>query len=71
MLKKTYVRNGDGSKLLASITSGFSNDVKVVRDLHDNLLGTTNGLHQITRRGISGSLVSNNSADPGLLIPKK
>jgi|NGEPerStandDraft_6_1074524.scaffolds.fasta_scaffold12121_8 hypothetical protein len=38
MLKKTYVRNGGGSKCFASITSGFSGDVKIVRDMHDNLL---------------------------------
>lgn len=71
MLKKTYVRNGNGGKLLGSITSGFSNGMSVVRDMHDNILGTSYSRQQVTRRGVSGSLVSINSADPGLLIPKK
>ncbi len=71
MLEKKYIRNGNGGKLIGSITSGFSNDLKLVRDMHDNLLGSTNGHQQVTRKGISGQIVSINSADPGLLIPKK
>ena len=70
-LKKEYIRNGNGGRLLGSITSGFSQDVKVVRDMHDNLLGSTNGHYKITRRGMSGQILSINSADPGLLIPRK
>ncbi len=71
MLEKKYIRNGNGGKLLGSVTSGFSGGMSVVNDMHDQIIGSTNSTFNTTRHGISGSLVSLNSADPGLLIPKK
>jgi len=69
-LEKKYIRNGNGGRLLGSVTSGFNQNSTVVRDNHGQILGRTNDLFHTTRR-TDGSLVSINSSDPGLLIPKK
>ena len=69
MLKKNYVRNGS-RKIIASITTGYSDLSSVVRDERNKVTGRTNDLFQTTRDS-SGKLVSINSADPGLLIPKR
>lgn len=68
-LRKRYVRDGQ-NRVIADVTSGLNQDSAVVRDRNGQILGRTNGLFQTTRRA-DGSLVSINSADPGLLIPKK
>lgn len=70
-LEKKYIKSGDGGKILASVTTGFAQGLSVVKDTRDQIIGSTNSTFNTTRRGMSGSLVSINSADPGLLIPKK
>jgi YD repeat-containing protein len=69
MLKKNYVRDGS-RKVIASITTGYSDLSSVVRDERNNVTGRTNDSFQTTRDS-SGKLVSINSADPGLLIRKR
>jgi hypothetical protein len=67
-LKKEYVRDGR-NRIIGNVTSGFNDESKVVRDDH-GILGRTSDRFHTTRR-TDGSLVSINSSDPGLLIPKK
>jgi len=69
MLKKNYVRDGR-RKIIASITTGYSDSSSVVRDERNQVTGRTNDTFQSTRDS-SGKLVSINSADPGLLIRKR
>ncbi len=69
MLKKNYVRDGS-RKIIASITTGYSDSSSVVHDERNNVTGRTNDTFQTTRDS-SGKLVSINSADPGLLIRKR
>jgi len=40
-LTKTYVRNGNRT-IIASITSGFSNDTEIVRESDNHILGKVN-----------------------------
>jgi hypothetical protein len=68
-LNKRYVRNGR-NQIIGNVTSGFNQGSEVVRDNHGQILGRTNELFHTTRR-TDGSLVSLNTSDPGLLIPKK
>jgi hypothetical protein len=68
-LQKRYVRDGR-NQIIGNVTSGFNQESTVVRDNHGQILGRTNELFETTRR-TDGSLVSLNTADPGLLIPKK
>jgi len=67
-LTKTYVRNGNRT-IIASITSGFSNNTEIVRE------STTTSLARSTTtlatHGMPGKLVSVDTADPGLLIKRK
>jgi hypothetical protein len=70
MLKKTYVRDGK-NQVVGSITSGFTGSYEtVVRDEDNTVIGTTSERFGTTRDG-HGGLVSNNTADPGLLINRK
>ena len=69
MLKKDFVRDGN-RKIIASVTTGFSDKTSTVRDEQNRLTGRTNQRFNTTRDG-QGKLVSINSADPGLLIRKK
>ena len=65
-LTKTYVRDGN-RKIIASITSGFSDDTEIVRDADNRILGKVNH-HFGNTRDARGNLVSVDTADPGLLI---
>ena len=69
MLKKDYVRDGEG-RTIGSVTTGLSGDSTCVRDEHEHIIGTTSGKFNVTRDE-HGGLVSGNSADPGLLFRKK
>jgi len=66
MLKKDYVRDGN-RKILASVTTGFTDTSAVVRDEGNRIAGRTNDRFQTTRDA-PGFLISINSSDPGLLI---
>jgi hypothetical protein len=68
-LKKTFVRNGR-NQIIASVTSGFDDESSVVRDEDGEIVGRTSERFDTTR-GKNGGLVSNNTADPGLLIRRK
>lgn len=69
MLKKEVVRDGEG-RIIGSVTSGLAGDSTCVRDEREQVIGTTNGTFNNTRDN-HGKVVSNNSADPGLLFRKK
>ncbi len=69
MLKKNYVRDGS-RRIIASVTTGFSDSTAVVRDEGNRITGRTNERFHTTRDA-RGSLVSINSSDPGLLIRRK
>lgn len=69
MLKKDYVRDGS-RKIIASVTSGFSDTSAVVRDEGNRITGRTNERFHTTRDA-RGNLVSINFADTGLLIGRK
>ena len=68
-LEKKYVRDGQ-NRIIGSVTDGYAQDTSIVRDGEGRMLGRTSGLFNTTRR-TDGSIVSINSSDPGLLIPKK
>jgi hypothetical protein len=70
MLKKTYVRDGN-NRLVGSVTTGFEGSFEtLVRDDHDNIIGSTSERFGTTRDG-HGNLVSVDTADPGLLLNRK
>jgi len=71
MLTKKYVRDGQG-RIIGSITSGYEGSFEaLVRDEHEHIVGRVSERFGTTRDE-HGGLVSNNTADPGLLInPKK
>ena len=69
MLKKNYVRDGN-LRIIASVTTGFSDSTAVVRDEGNRITGRTNERFHTTRDA-HGTLVSINSSDPGLLIRRK
>ena len=66
MLKKDFVRDGK-RRIIASVTSGFSDTSAVVRDEKNEITGRTSERFRTTRDG-HGNLVSTNSPDPGLVI---
>jgi hypothetical protein len=69
-LEKTYVRGGR-NEILGNVTSGFHGGISaVVRDKDNRVVGYTSDTFHTTRR-TDGSLVSVDTADPALLIPKK
>ena len=69
MLKKDYVRDGN-RRIIGSVTTGYNDTSKTVRDDQNQIAGRTNERFGTTREA-HGRLVSINSADPGLLIRKK
>jgi hypothetical protein len=71
MLTKKYVRDGE-NRIVGSITEGFTGSFEaLVRDEHEHIVGRVSERFGTTRDE-HGGLVSNNTADPGLLInPKK
>jgi YD repeat-containing protein len=69
MLKKDYVRDGN-RRIIGSVTTGYSDSSKTVRDDKNQIAGRTNERFGTTRDA-HGRLVSINSADPGLLIRKE
>jgi hypothetical protein len=68
-LTKRYVRDGN-SRIIGSITSGYSDTSSVVRDAHEQIAGRTNERLN-TVRDAHSNVVSINSSDPGLLIGRK
>ena len=69
MLNKHYIRDGN-RKIIASVTTGFSDESGVVRDEGNKINGRTSERFRTTRDG-RGNLVSVDSSDPGLLIGRK
>jgi hypothetical protein len=67
-LQKNYVR-GANRRILGSVGSGYSDKSEVVRDEQNQIVGRTSGRFETTRDE-SGSIVSTNTADPGLVIPR-
>jgi hypothetical protein len=68
-LEKTYVRDGR-NHIIGSVTGGFDDESQVVRDEDGDILGRTSELFNTTRDK-SGSLISNNTPDSGLIIRRK
>jgi hypothetical protein len=70
MLKKEYIRD-EKRQIVGSVTSGFVGSYEtIVKDEHEQSVGTTSERFGTTRDG-HGGLVSTNTADPGLLINRK
>ena len=68
-LEKKYIRDFN-HRVTGTVTSGFDNGHgSVVRDNSGEVLGRTSTRYNQTRDR-SGRIVSSNSADAGLLIPK-
>jgi hypothetical protein len=67
-LNRRLVRDGK-NRLIASISSGSAGS-ELVRDINGKLLGRTNE-HFHQTRDAGNKLVSNNTADSGLLIKVK
>ena len=68
-LKKTYVRDGN-RKIIANITSGFSDDTEIVRDANNQIIGKVS--HRFaTTQDAHGNFVSLGTADAGLLIGRR
>ena len=65
-LSKSYIRNGN-RKIVASVTTGYSDDTEIVRDVDNRILGKVNQRFHNTRDA-HGRLVSADTADGGLLI---
>jgi hypothetical protein len=70
-LEKRYIRDGQ-NRIIGSTTTGYTGSFEtIVKDEHEQIVGTTSERFGTTRDE-HGGLVSINSADPGLLInPKK
>jgi len=69
MLKKKYIRDGEG-KIIGSVTNGFKGAFdSLVRDEHEQISGWSSNKFHTTRDG-RGGLVSRNTADPGLLLKR-
>lgn len=68
-LDKKYIRDGK-RQIIGSVTTGYAAEQTVVRDSTAAVTGRASGLFNTTRDG-NGSLVSINSADPGLVIKQK
>ena len=69
MLRKRYIRDGS-NRLIASVTTGYSDTSSLVRDEHEQIMGRTNDRFHTTRDK-NGSLLSIDSSDPGILIGRK
>jgi len=69
MLKKKYIRDGEG-RIIGSVTNGFKGAFDtLVRDEHEHITGWSSETFRTTRDG-GGGLVSRNTADPGLLLKR-
>ena len=68
-LTKSYVRDGN-RRIIASVTSGFSDETEIVRDENNHITGKVNHRFGNTRDA-QGSLISVDTADPSLLIKRK
>jgi YD repeat-containing protein len=66
MLKKEFIRDGT-RKIIGSVTTGYSDTSRIVRDEQNHITGRTNDRFRTTRDA-HGNVVSINSPDPGLLI---
>ena len=66
MLKKEFIRDGT-RRIIGSVTTGYSDTSRIVRDERNHITGRTNDRFR-TARDTHGNVVSINSADPGLLI---
>jgi hypothetical protein len=69
MLKKDYVRDGEG-RIIGSVTSGLSGGTSIVRDEKEQVIVRTSEQFHTTRDE-HGKLVSGNSSDAGLLFRSK
>jgi hypothetical protein len=67
-LSRSYIRDGN-RRIIASVTSGFSDETEIVRDENNHISGKVNH-HFGNTRDAQGSLVSVDTADPGLLIKR-
>lgn len=67
-LKTEWIRKG--GQLIASVTSGYSDDSTTVHERGGRILGHTSDRFHTTRNA-DGRLISTNSASPGLLIKRK
>ena len=68
-LKKEYVRDGK-RRIIGSVTTGYVGSFEtIVRDEQNDINGRTSEQFKTTRDE-HGKLVSNNTADAGLLIGK-
>ena len=69
-LEKRYIRDGK-QRIVGSITTGYVDSYEtIVKDEHEQVLGTTSERFHTTRDE-RGGLVSTNSADAGILIGRK
>jgi len=69
-LEKRYIRDGQ-NRIIGSTTTGFTGAFEtIVKDEHEQIVGTTSERFHTTRDE-HGGLVFINSADPGLLINRK
>ena len=69
-LEKKHIRGGK-NEIIGGVTTGFhGGHSAVVRDKDNKITGYVSDDFHTTRR-TDGSLVSVDTADPGLLIPKK
>ncbi len=69
MLKKDYVRDGEG-RTIGSVTTGLSGGTSIVRDEKEKVIGRTSEQFHTTRDEL-GKLISGNTSDAGLLFRKK
>ena len=70
MLTKKYVRDGQ-NRIIGSVTTGYEGSFDtIIRDEHEHVIGRSSERFNTTRDE-HGGLVSNNTADPGLLINRK
>lgn len=67
-LKTEWIRKG--GQLIASVTSGYSDNSTTVRERGGKILGHASERFNTTRDS-AGRLVSTNTASTGLLIKKK
>ena len=65
-LQKRFVRDGQ-NRVVASVTSGFSDDSEVVRNEDNEVVGRACHRYGVTRN-LDNTFVSLNTADPALLI---
>lgn len=67
-LRKEYVRDGQ-RRIIGSVTNGYSDESAVVRE--DNRIAGRTSERFHTTRDEHATLISINSADPGLLLGRR